>query len=213
MVSGYVAPGENKKKLAYESRRHLWDDPYLYRVCAVGLLRWCVPTAEGIKIIEKCQAAPYGGHYGVFRTQAKIWQSGFYWPKMYEDTKDFIRRCRSCLKHEGISARDAMPLTYNLQVKLFDVWGIDYMGPFPKSHNSEYILVAMDYVSKWVEAMPCKAVDGKHARKMFQEVIFPRFGIPRMVISDGGSHFIDTTFRNILKELGTMHNIATPYHP
>ena len=72
MVSGYIPLGESKKKLVRESRRHLWDAPYLYRVCADGLLRRCVPTAEGQKIIEKCHAAPYGGHYGVFRTQAKI---------------------------------------------------------------------------------------------------------------------------------------------
>jgi hypothetical protein len=87
------------------------------------------------------------------------------------------------------------------------------MGPFPKSHNCEYIFVVVDYVSKWVEAMPCKVANTKHAQKMFQEVIFPRFGTSRMAINDGGSHFIDTAFRNFLKELGTMHNIATPYHP
>ena len=87
------------------------------------------------------------------------------------------------------------------------------MGPFPKSYDSEYILVAVDYVSKWVEAMPCRATDSKHARKMFHEIIFPYFGTPRMVISDGGSHFIDKTFRSFLKELGAQHNIATPYHP
>jgi hypothetical protein len=72
MVSGYVPPGENKKKLQIQSRHHLWDDPYLWRICADGLLRRCVPTAEGIKIIEKCHAAPYGGHYGAFCTKAKI---------------------------------------------------------------------------------------------------------------------------------------------
>ena len=72
MVSGYVPPGKNKRKLQAESRRLLWDDPYLYRVCSDGLLRRCVPTVEGLQIIEKCHAAPYGGHYGVFRTQAKI---------------------------------------------------------------------------------------------------------------------------------------------
>ena len=105
-----------------------------------------------------------------------------------------------------------MPLNYNLQVKLFDVWGIDYMGPFVRSQGCEYILVAVDYVSKWVEAMPCRAADAKHARKMFHEIIFPRFGTPRMVISDGGSHFIDSAFQNFLKELGTRHNITTPYH-
>ena len=83
------------------------------------------------------------------------------------------------------------------------------MGPFQKSHDSKYILIAVDYVSKWVETLACRAADAKHARKMFHEVIFPRFGTPRMVISDGGSHFIDRTFRAFLKELGAKHNIAT----
>ena len=72
MVTCYVPPGENKKKLQTESRRNLWDDPYLYRVCSNGLMRRCVPMAEGIQIIEKCHVAPYGGHYGVLRTQTKI---------------------------------------------------------------------------------------------------------------------------------------------
>ena len=84
-----------------------------------------------------------------------------------------------------------MPLMNNLQVELFDVWGIDFMVSFPKYKNCEYILVAVDYVSKWVEAIPCRTANSKHAKRMFHEVIFPCFGTPRMVISDGGSHFID----------------------
>jgi transposase InsO family protein len=64
-----------------------------------------------------------------------------------------------------------------------------------------------------VEALPCRATDAKHAWRMFYEVIFPRFGTPKMVICDRGSHFIDKTFWNFLKELGSRHNIATPYHP
>ena len=87
-----------------------------------------------------------------------------------------------------------MPLTHNLQVELFDVWGIDFMGPFLKSYDCEYILVVVDYVSKWVEALPYKATDAKNSRKMFHEVIFLRFGTPRKVINDGGSHFKDKTF-------------------
>jgi len=72
IVVGYVPPEENMKKLQTKSRHHLWDDLYMYRVCSDGLLRRCVPMAEGIQIIEKCHAAPYGGHYGVFLTQPKI---------------------------------------------------------------------------------------------------------------------------------------------
>ena len=77
-----------------------------------------------------------------------------------------------------------MPLKSNLQVGIFDVWGVDFMGPFPMSEQCEYILVAVDYVSKWVEAVPCIAADSKGSKKKFQEIIFPRFGVPRVVISD-----------------------------
>ena len=86
------------------------------------------------------------------------------------------------------------------------------MGPFPKSGGAEYMFVAVDYVSKWVEALPCQTTDSKHSKKMFHEVIFPRFGTPWIVISDGGSHFIDKTFWQFLAEYGVKHNIATPYH-
>src|SRR6187551_2461621 len=96
MVSGYIPPGENKKRLAYESRLHLWDDPYLFRICSDGLLRICVPAHEAYKILERCHAAPYGGHYGAFRINAKVWQCGFYWPSMYEDARAFVMLCPRC---------------------------------------------------------------------------------------------------------------------
>ena len=87
------------------------------------------------------------------------------------------------------------------------------MGLFPKSKNFEYILVIVDYVSKWVEAMPCKAADAKNSKKMFEETIFPRFGVPRMVISDGVTHFTDKNFHKSLLRHGIHHNITTPCHP
>ena len=85
---------------------------------------------------------------------------------MYEDTKEFIQRCAACQKHGNINSRDPMPLVNNLQIEFFDCWGIDYMSPFQKSKNYEYILVAVDYVSKWVEAMPCRNFDSKNSKKM-----------------------------------------------
>jgi transposase InsO family protein len=86
------------------------------------------------------------------------------------------------------------------------------MGPFKKSKNCEYILVAVDYVSKWVEAMPCRATDAKKSKKMCKETIFPRFEVPRMVISDGGTHFTNKNFHNYLTKHGISHNVTTPYH-
>jgi transposase InsO family protein len=106
-----------------------------------------------------------------------------------------------------------MPLKTNLQVDIFVVWGIDFMGPSPNSKACEYILVAVDYVSKGVEALPCRAADATNSKKMFHEVILPRYGVPLVVISDGGSHIIDRLFRKALRDIGVNHQIATPYHP
>jgi hypothetical protein len=61
--------------------------------------------------------------------------------------------------------------------------------------------------------MPCRNCDSKNSKKMFEKIIFLRFGVPRMVISDGGTHFIDRSFRKYLLKHGICHNVATPYHP
>jgi hypothetical protein len=73
--------------------------------------------------------------------------------------------------------------------------------------------VVVDYVSKWVEAMPCRPANTKHSKKMFHEIIFPRFGVPRTVISDGGTYFTNRNFHHYLLKHGIHHNVATPYHP
>ena len=71
-----------------------------------------------------------------------------------------------------------MPLNPILEIELFDVWGIDFMGPFPNSFGNQYILVAVDYVSKWVEAIPSRTNDNKVVIKFLKENIFSRFGTP-----------------------------------
>ena len=80
------------------------------------------------------------------------------------------------------------------------------MGPFPKLKNCEYIMVAVDYVSKWVEAMPCRAADAKNSKRMLEETIFPCFGVPRMVINDGGTHSTDKNFRKYLSRHGNINS-------
>jgi hypothetical protein len=132
---------------------------------------------------------------------------------MYDDAKSFVQCYIKCQRHGNINTRDAMPLTLNLQIDIFDVRGIDFIGPFPNSEGCEYILVVIDYVSKWVKALPCQAADAMHSKKMFHEAIFLRYRVSKIVISDGGSHFIDRTFWKALSEVGVDHRIATPYHP
>ncbi|KAL6346175.1 hypothetical protein AAG906_027913 [Vitis piasezkii] len=88
------------------------------------------------------------------------------------------------------SQENEMPLTNILEIELFDVWGIDFMGPFPSSYANHFILVVVDYVSKWVEAEALQTNDARVVVKFFKKNIFARFGTPRAIISDGGSHFV-----------------------
>ncbi|KAM6549386.1 hypothetical protein CsatB_021062 [Cannabis sativa] len=97
--------------------------------------------------------------------------------------------------------------------ELFDVWGIDFMGPFPSSFSNLYILLAVDYVSKWVEAAATPANDGKTVLRFLQKNIFTRFGTPQAIISDEGSHFCNKQFEALLSKYGVHHRTALPYHP
>lgn len=100
------------------------------------------------QILNACHSSLYGGHHGPARTAHKILESGFYWLTIYADAQEFVRRCDACQKMGSISKRNEMPQHGILVVELFDVWGIDFMGPFPTSNGCKFILVAVDYVSK-----------------------------------------------------------------
>ena len=106
-----------------------------------------------------------------------------------------------------------MPLQPIITIEIFDCWGIDFMGPFPPSFGFIYILVAVEYVSKWVEAIPSRTNDHKVVVKFFKENVLSRFGIPKALISDGGSHFCNRFFAGLLKKYFITHKVATPYHP
>lgn len=98
-------------------------------------------------------------------------------------------------------------------VKIFYVWGIDFMGPIPPIYGYEYILVAVDYVSKWVEAIPTKTNDRHVVIEFVKNFILNRYGTPRAIISDNGTHFKNSSFRALVAKYGVTHKLATPYHP
>jgi transposase InsO family protein len=132
---------------------------------------------------------------------------------MNEDTKRYVASCPECQRTDNISQRNSMPLKYNLQIDLFDVWGIDFMGPFKNSHGFEHILVMVDYVSKWVETMPCRKASTEESITMIKSMIFPRFGTPRIMISGGGTHFTAKNSKKCKSKLGIELRISTTYHP
>nr|CAN74623.1 hypothetical protein VITISV_024821 [Vitis vinifera] len=143
----------------------------------------------------------------------KVIQSGFWWPSLFKDAHSMCKGCDRCQRLGKLTRRNMMPLNPILIVDVFDVWGIDFMGPFPMSFGHSYILVEVDYVSKWVEAIPCRSNDHKVVLKFLKDNIFARFGVPKAIISDGGTHFCNKPFETLLAKYGVKHKVATPYHP
>ncbi|KAL1317482.1 hypothetical protein AAHE18_15G136800 [Arachis hypogaea] len=170
---------QQKKKLITDAKYYLWDEPYLFKRCADRIIRRC--------------------HFGGERTATKVLQCGFYWPTLYKDSRQFVRNCDSCQRAGNLPHGYAMPQQGILEIELFDVWGIDFMGPFQPSYSNTYILVAVDYVSKWVEAIATPTNDTKTMLKFLQKHIFSRFGVPRLY--------------SVMVQYGIRHKVATPYHP
>ncbi|XP_027364478.1 uncharacterized protein LOC113871585, partial [Abrus precatorius] len=154
------------------------------------------------------------------RSDAKhyVWDDPYLW-KFCSD--QVIRRCvpdeeicERCQRAGGvITWRQEMPQQSILYCDIFDVWGIDFMGPFPSSFGFLYILLAVDYVSKWVEAKATRTNDAKVVADFVRSNLFCRFGIPRAIISDQGSHFCNRTMEVLLKKYGVVHKVSTAYHP
>ena len=106
-----------------------------------------------------------------------------------------------------------MPMRSILEVEIFDLWEIDFIGPFSPSEEKEYILVVVDYVSKLLQAIPTWTNDHQEVLRFVTRCIFSWYGFPRAIISDANSHFNNAHFRALLKKYAVHHHITTPYHP
>ena len=171
---------QQRKKLRTDSRYHIWDDPLLFRRGADLIIRKCVPEGGQIKILQECHASPYGGHFAGDKTAHKILQSRFYWPTIFKDYFEWVNLCDQCQRMGNISKRHEMPLQGILVGQLFDVCGIDFMGPFPTSFVNIYILLAVDYVSKWVEATACPKNDANTVVGFYKEIFSADLGPPKL---------------------------------
>nr|GEW46100.1 reverse transcriptase domain-containing protein [Tanacetum cinerariifolium] len=187
------------------------DDPYLFRICADQVIRRCVHCQEAVDILTACINGPIGGHHGANYTTKKVFNSGFYWPTIYNDAHDMVKSCESC-QHQGkISQKDEIPQNAIQVCEIFDVRGIDFMGPFLSSRGNKYILVFVDYLSKWVEAKSLPVNDARVIVK-FLKSLFARFGTPRAIISDRGTYFCNDQFAKVMLKYGVTHRLSTAYH-
>nr|GEY49807.1 reverse transcriptase domain-containing protein [Tanacetum cinerariifolium] len=161
---------QQKQKNFKDVRHYFWDDPYLFKTCLAG--------QEAIDILKACHSGLTGGHYRANYIAKKVFDSGFYWPTIYKDAFKLVKHCDSCQRQGKISQRDEMPQNSIQICEIFDVWGIDFIGPFPSSKGNKYILVAVNYLSKLVEA---KALPTNDARVTSGQVEVTNHGLRRIL--------------------------------
>nr|GEW55023.1 reverse transcriptase domain-containing protein [Tanacetum cinerariifolium] len=179
-----VMTTQQKQKFFKDVRHYFWDYPYLFKTCPDQIIRRCVAGQEAIDILKACHSGPTGGHYGA----------------------NYIA------KKGKISQKDEMPQNSIQVCEIFDVWGIDFMGPFPSSKGNKYILVVVDYLSKWVEAKALPTNDARVVVK-FLKSLFSRFRTLKAIISDRGTHFCNDQFSKVMLKYGVTHRLLTAYHP
>nr|GEZ68429.1 reverse transcriptase domain-containing protein [Tanacetum cinerariifolium] len=179
---------QQKQKFFKDARHYFWDDPYLFRTSPDQIIRRYVAGKKAIDILKACHSGPTGGHYGANYIAKKVFDSG------------------------KISQKDEMPQNSIQVCEIFDVWGIDFVGPFPSSKGNKYIIVAVDYLSKWVEAKALSTNDARVVVK-FLKSLFSQFGTPKAIISDRGTHFCNDQFSRVMLKYGVTHRLSTAYHP
>ncbi|RDX66346.1 Retrovirus-related Pol polyprotein from transposon 17.6, partial [Mucuna pruriens] len=163
-----------KDKIRSDAKYYIWDDP----------------TFGGCVFFH---SAPGDGHYGSTQTARKVLDCVLYWPSIFRDAHQFLSTCERCQKAGmAMNRRHEMPQQPILFCEVFDVWGIDFMGPFSVSNGYSYILLVVDYVSRWVGVVATRTNDAKVV------VDFLKFGVPKVLISDQGSHFCNKAMASLL---------------
>nr|GEV13682.1 reverse transcriptase domain-containing protein [Tanacetum cinerariifolium] len=214
-VGNFIVKGmtsQLKNKFFKDVKHYFWDDPFLFKIFVDQVIRWFVHGKKALDILEACHNGPAGEHHGANLTAKNVFDAGFFWPTIYKDAHELVKNYDSCQRQGKISQRDEMPQNSIQICEIFNVWGIDFMGPFPSSQGNKYILVAIDYLSKWVEA---KALLNNDARVVckFLKSLFSRFGAPRAIISDRGTHFCNDQFAKVMLKYGVTHRLSIAYHP
>ncbi|KAJ9548124.1 hypothetical protein OSB04_020667 [Centaurea solstitialis] len=215
LAAGVLVKGmtyQQKGKFFSDLKYYFWSKPYLFRVGPDRIHRRCVSGPAAWDILTNCHKGPTGGHFGANLTARKVLESGFYWPTIFKDAHTLIKSCDACQRAGNITKKDEMPQQSISVSEVFDVWGIDFMGPFPDSRGNKYILVAVDYVSKWAEAKASPTNDAKVVVDFVKSLVC-RYGCPKAIISDRGTHFANYLLEKTLKRYGVHHRFSTAYHP
>src|SRR5438034_513931 len=202
-----------KQRLEKQSSNYIVKNNYLYKKDKRkenNLLR-VIRKHEMEPVLFMFHNDPTAAQFAVDAMFEKI-RTRYYWPQMYEDIRTYVRSCDSC-QRRGKNKRNQTLHPIPVNSPFYQI-GIDFVGPLPITENeNKYIIVAMDYLTKWPEAKPVKEATAEQAAKFIYEEIICRHGCPAKILSDQGSHFKNRMVEQLVQKFEIKHLFSTPYHP
>ncbi|XP_022031334.1 uncharacterized protein LOC110932298 [Helianthus annuus] len=181
----------------------------LYRRSYLGPSLKCVDNEEAKYVIREIHEGICGMHSGPRTVVAKAMNAGFYWPRMYETASEEIKRCDNCQIHAPMTHRHKHPMIPVSTSWPFQKWAIDIIGPFPEGPGVvKYVVVAIDYFTKWIEARPLAKITGEQMRRFVLDNIICRYGVPKELVSDNGVQFAGKPFRSWCEQMH-IHQVFT----
>ena len=151
------------------------------------------------------------GHFGIDATYDRI-KDKYYWKGMRKDIEAYVKSCDSCQRRGKPVGKHELN-TIKVKEPFYQI-GIDIVGPLKiTERKNRYIVTAMDYFTKWVEAKALETADAKEVARFIYEDIICRHGCPKKILSDRGSHFNNNLIKSLTTEFHIKHNFSTPYHP
>lgn len=176
-------------------------------------LKLYAPASLRSTLLRYYHDHPTAGHLGITKTLARL-KHRFFWPKMASEVKKYVTSCTVCQLTKPSQRKPAGLMVPIRPQKPWEYVGVDFVGPLPRTPSgNSYILVFVDYFSKWVEIVAVREATAQVAANKLLSEVFSRHGAPTYLISDRGSPFISDLFERVLTLLGTEHRLTTAYHP
>lgn len=177
--------------------------------------RWqlILPKSRIPEVLRELHNGATGGHFGLMKTLQKV-RERFYWDKIRNDVEQWCKSCNQCAARKGPSKRTRGRLQrYNVGAP-FERIALDILGPLPVTNNqNKYILVVMDYFSKWPEAYSIPDQEASTVSEVLVREWVSRFGVPLLIHSDQGTNFKSAIFKGMCDILGMEKTQTTPLHP
>jgi ribonuclease HI len=205
---------------AYNKRMEARTRPYvviegeLYKHGVCSPLLKCLSRTEGMELMKEIHAGLCGSHIGSRPLLGKVFRQGFYWLKAASNAAELVQKCEGCQKcardqKQPSSLTQLIQPTWPLQR-----WGLDLLGPLPPAQgNLKYVVVAVEYFFKWIEAKPLATITSVTVQKFFWQNIVCRFGVPKAITVDNGTQFDVEAFKEFCEQIGTKIHFASVWHP